>query len=114
MSKLVSNHGDLTQSLVSQREGDEMVHYRHIEQDMTPVIEHVRHISQKVNTAPKAGNKNDWRYIGAIPMSILMDWLQTNKVSIDQFARNDDGVKDRFKNWFLTSRDMTKFHARSY
>ncbi len=115
MSRFVKSYGDIRKGLLAQRNSSgELEHFRHLRQDMTPVMEHVQHTAQKVNEAPKSGNPNDWAYIGSIPMSILLDWLQENNVTIDAFARNDDGVKDRFKQWFLSNRDLNKFHANTH
>lgn len=87
-------------------------HYRGHSQDMQPVFDHVRHMDDKVNSAPKSANRNGWRYAGSIPTAVLIDWMNKNGVQFDQFARNEGGVKDKFKKW-LFSRENHKLLARS-
>ena len=116
MSRFIKSYGeDLKKGVLSQRDSSgQLEHFRHLHQEMQPVIDHVRFNAQKVNEAPRAGNKNEWAYIGSIPMTILLDWLEKENLRMDQFARNDDGCKDRFKQWFLTNRDLNKFHANTH
>ena len=96
-------------------------HYRGYRQDLDPVIRKVEHLRQKVNEAPRSENPNQWKHVGSIPMTVLVDWLMKNKFTIDQFARNDggikgktypestSGVKDKFLKYFL-SREFSKLH----
>ena len=70
--------------------------YRIERQEMDPVIAHVDFLSEKVNTAPKAGNRNDMRYLGSIPVTVLTDWCQTTGIGLDAYARNNHGEKAEF------------------
>jgi hypothetical protein len=71
------------------------VHYRHERQEMDPVIDHVKFLSQKVNTAPKAGNRNDMHYVGSLPLTVLIDWCNKKRITIDQYARSK-GLRKKF------------------
>jgi hypothetical protein len=96
-------------------------HYRTTHGDYTDVIEHVRHMDQKVNEAPKATNRNGYKHIGTIPVPILEDWLIRHNYSMHEFAINaggekgktnpygGGGVKDKFLKFFL-SKDFSKLH----
>lgn len=84
-------------------------HYRGVYQDMTPVLEHVRHMTHKVNEAPAAGNRNGWRYGGSIPLSVLTDWCHKRGVTFDMYARNEGGLKDEFKRYLKA--EFSKFLA---
>ena len=100
-------------------------HYRHYKQDLAPAVKHARYLADKVNEAPKSGNKGGWGYVGSIPMVVLVDWLTKHGYTFDQWARNDGGngnahvgnyksdpgVKAQFLRYFL-SRDYAKLHAQ--
>jgi len=111
MSKVISNTGDTTTSLVSERNflGD-IEHFRHTVQEMQPIIDHVK-LHSEINDAPKKGNPNGWHFIGSIPIEILMDYLRKHRITIDAFSRNEDDCKTKFKKWFLNNRDLRKFNA---
>jgi len=70
--------------------------YRVERQEMAPVLKHVRYLDHKVNSAPKRGNKSDWRYQGSIPMNILTDWLRQRGLTMDVWARDEDRIKAKF------------------
>ena len=72
------------------------VNYRHTRQEMDPVIEHVKFLSQKVNDAPKRGNRHDMHYVGSLPWSVLEDWLNKRSIGIDVFARSKQ-LNKKFK-----------------
>lgn len=91
-SPLTQKVGEYQRRVVS----EDGVHYRYEQQDMAPVLEHVRFLSEKVNEAPAAGNRNDMRYLGSIPMTVLTDWCQKTRVGLDAYARNQFGEKDQF------------------
>ncbi len=78
------------------------IHYRHERQEMDPVIAHVKYLGEKVNKAPKAGNRNDWHYGGTIPISILTDWCDKVGIGIDAFARNQFGERKTFLKYLET------------
>ena len=91
-TKLTKVMGEYSAGVVS----EDGVNYRHERQNMDPVIAHVKHLSEKVNTAPKAGNKHDQRYIGSIPMTVLIDWCNKQRIGVDAFARNQNNEKAKF------------------
>lgn len=74
-------------------------HYRVERQEITPTLDHVKFLSDKVNTAPKSGNKNEWSYIGSVPKLFLTDWLRKNHYTWNQYATNEDFVKEKFLKW---------------
>ena len=84
--------------------------YRGQTQDIDSVIKHVRHMDDVVNGAPKSGNRNDWKYAGSIPISVLTDWLKENHYTWPQYATNEDGAKDKFKK-LLKTREFHKLRA---
>lgn len=73
--------------------------YRVERQEIDPIIERVEFLSEKVNTAPKAGNTNDMHYIGSIPMTVLWDWCKKVSIGMDEYARNQFGEKQQFLNY---------------
>jgi hypothetical protein len=96
-------------------------HYRTEKQELGPAMRRAKLIqdAQAVNGT----GKNDRRYVGSIPKTVLIDWLRTHGYQIEQFARNDggdpyktnphhgNGVKDKFLKYFL-SRDFAKLHSQ--
>ncbi len=72
------------------------VNYRGEHQEMDPVLAHVKYLDDKVNQAPKPGNKNDWRYLGSIPETILHDWCRMTGIGVDAWARDQFGEKREF------------------
>ena len=86
------------------------INYRHERQDMDPVVKHVDFLSEKVNGAPKAGNRNDMHYIGSIPMTILIDWCNKVGIGIDAFARNNHDEKAKFLSYLKA--DFPVFFAK--
>ena len=111
MSKrAVSTYGtDTVRYSGSQFEGDKLVNYRGFRQDISPIIDRVSSIAEAVNSRG-AHEKKDWRYVGSIPMSMLVDWCAKNRYSYNDWATNRDGAKDKFKKWFLT-RNHAKLHT---
>ena len=91
-TKVTKVIGEYSRGVIS----EDGVNYRHERQNMDPVIEHVNFLSEKVNTAPKSGNKHDHHYIGSIPYTVLIDWCNKQKIGIDAFARNQNGEKAKF------------------
>lgn len=93
------------------------LNYRHERQEMSPVIDHVKFLNDKVNDAPRVGNRNDWHYVGSIPWTIAQEFLKKElpehlwPFMWERLARNTDGIKDRLRDWFLGNRDLKKFHA---
>jgi hypothetical protein len=91
-TKLTKVIGEYSRGVIS----EDGVNYRHERQNMGPIIEHVKYLSEKVNTAPKAGNKHGQHYIGSIPMTVLIDWCNKVGIGIDAFARNQFDEKAKF------------------
>lgn len=114
--KPIYQHGDTRKDFVTVREpgAKTSVFYRKFTQDMDPVIDRVRHLAQKVNTAPKAGNQHDLHYVGSLPMTILIDWLNARGLRMDQWARDEGGIKQQFKDYVFKNRDLLKFTAKAH
>lgn len=101
--------GDITNYFGVQRETgtNKVQHFRGMKQDITPIIKRHQAITQAQEAAPKGARTR--QYIGSIPMSFLVDWLTANHYTWDQYARNVDGAKDKFKKHFF-SREFAKLH----
>lgn len=96
-------------------------HYRTESQNLDPAMRRVQHFRHMYDAATKASNPNEWRHLGSIPFTVIIDWLNANNYTIDQWARNDggipgkrypeskSGVKDKFLAYFM-SRDFAKLH----
>jgi hypothetical protein len=98
-TKITKVLGEYRRGLVS----EDGVNYRHEKQNMTPVLKHVEFLDQKVNSAPKRGNRNNMHYVGSIPMVILTDWCRKEAIPMDQFARNNEGERARFLSFLKTT-----------
>lgn len=111
---------DITKSFAH----EDGANYRHWRQDFDPIIKRVEHLRHKVNEAPRSGNKSGMYYRGSIPMSLLLDWLNSNGYRFDEWARNDGGqngtlddyrtdpgVKSKFLRYFY-SREFAKLHTQ--
>ncbi len=85
-------------------------HYRTERQNMKPVLDHVKHLDDKVNSAPKAGNKNEMQYVGSIPLLVLTDWLKDNGYLMEHWARDEDRCKQKFMSYLKT--EMPAFLAK--
>jgi hypothetical protein len=108
--KPLPSNGDIKKTFAS----EDGKHYRGMRQDIDPIIQHVRDQNEWINGAAKAGNRNNWRYQGTIPMTVLVDWLQQHGYTIDEFARADRndvyGPKYKFLKYFKT-REFSKLHT---
>jgi hypothetical protein len=71
-------------------------HYRGLSQDIDSVVRHVDRMDAKINHAPKAGNRSGWEYAGSIPLAVLVDWCRSNGYTMDQWARDEGGIKAKF------------------
>lgn len=89
-------------------------HVRAFTQDADPIIDRVKFLADKVNNAPAVAGGRKMEYLGSVPAAIVMEWCKRKNVTIDAFARNDDGIKDKFKVWFLNNPDLSKFHAKGH
>ena len=61
-------------------------HYRGEHQDLGPVIEHIKYLSE----APKAGNKHGWRYAGSTTLVLVHHWCKMHGYSHNDFASNPE------------------------
>ena len=104
-------------------------HYRKEVQNIAPTMKRVKEIAELQSYATAASNPNGWRYLGSIPETLLIDWLNTHGYTMDQWARNDGGtrcpagsdpvahatldggIKSKFLRYFL-SRDFSKLHTQ--
>ncbi len=103
--QVVQDDGEVVRRVVS-AQGDDgrVVHKRALTQRMDPVMERVEQMSSGVNTS------RTWRYAGTIPLTMLLSWLEANHVRFDQWARNENGTKQRFLRWFI-NRDRRKLYV---
>lgn len=115
--KLTQAVGDYVRSFKS----EDGVNYRRERQELGPAIDR----SQLIRDGQKhfGTGKADRRYVGSIPMTILVDWLNQHGFTMNQFATNQGGdpyktnphfgggVKDQFLKYFL-SRDFAKLHTQ--
>ena len=106
--RAVGNSSNGIQKWFAEEDGK---HYRGQIQQMDDVFNHVAHLDDKVNSAPKSGNQQEWEYVGSIPMTLLTDWLAANHYTWPQYATNEDGAKDKFKK-FIMSRQHHKLLAK--
>lgn len=122
MSERIVRRLDNSQtSLITQHiTGTNLVeHIRRHAVDMDPVMERVRYLNDKVNGAPRAGNRSELAYLGSVDRHLVDDWLRKEGYTWPQFGQNAPGkgalgVKDEFKAWFLSNPDLKKFKADTY
>ena len=88
-------------------EGDKV--YTGTHQDIEPVIKHVQKVRDMHQYATKQSNPNEWRHVGSVPIVIIVDWCKNNGYDFSQWARNEDGAKDKFLKYFM-SREFSKLH----
>ena len=103
-TRLIKRVGEYSRGVVS----EDGVSYRHERQDMDPVLEHVRFMSEKVNTAPKSGNRHDMHYVGSLPMTVLIDWCNKQRITMNEYACSK-GLRKKFIRY--VQREMPKFMA---
>jgi len=82
-------------------------HYRHYRQDVAPIIERVKTIGD----AQSRARRKNFEYVGSIPMTMLVDWLQKQGKGLDDFYSDND-LKAKFMAWFK-SRDNSKLHTQN-
>ena len=104
MKKHIGQSLDVAKMFVS----EDGKHYRGHRQDIQPIMDRVEELRKGAITS-KVRNPNEWRHVGSIPMTVLLDWLAKNRYSYDQWARNDDKARDKFLKYFM-SRDFSKLH----
>ena len=100
--RLLQNYGSL-KSFFASEDGR---HYRQDRQELKPVFDYVK---QRHETINEQGDGR-WRSVGTIPMTVLMEWLQENHYTIDQWARNEDNAKKKFIK-HIRSREYHKLFA---
>lgn len=104
-------------------------HFRKEVQEIGPAMKRVKEIAELQSYATSATNPSGWNYIGSVPQTILVDWLNAHGYTMDQWARNDGGsrcpvgadpvahatldggVRSKFLRYFL-SRDFSKLHTQ--
>lgn len=97
-------------------------HYRKFSVNMQPVMDRVAYLNEKVNGATRAENRQGYQYLGSIPKTMLVDWLNKHGYTMHDFAVNaggqkgktdprGSGVKDKFMRYFM-SRDFAKLHTQ--
>ena len=97
INKLSRAVGDYARGVTSERNSSGQIeHYVVEKQNLDAVKKHVERRDEYVNEAPAAGNKHDMHYVGSIPMAVLTDWVRKNGYSMNDFATNKDGCKDKF------------------
>ena len=72
--------------------------YRGEHQNLGPVIVHIKHLSQMVNTAPKAGNRNGWHYAGSTTPVLLAHWCKMTGHTHHEFATTPE-LKTKHMQW---------------
>lgn len=84
-------------------------HYRSWRQDMDPVIKHVER-NRAMSNASTTKTRSGLKYAGSVPIAMIVDWCNRNGYTFDQWARNEDKAKDKWKKHFM-SRDFSKLHG---
>lgn len=116
--RFLKQHDEATISAFMAEDGR---HYRATRTDMDPIIDRVKYLNEKVNEAPRSGNRNGYHYIGSVPRTFIDDWLRKHNYTWAEFAVNaggekgktdvnGPGVKDQFMKYYL-SRDFAKLHT---
>ena len=103
--RYVKGAGDYLRTFSS----EDGAHYRVESQDLTPAIRRVQEIRDLQATATRASNPNEWRHVGSVPITVVVDWCQRNGYTFDQFARDEDNAKKKFLAYFKT-REFSKLH----
>jgi hypothetical protein len=86
-------------------------HYRGFHQNFDPAIRRVEAIREARANLSKANNPYDRRYIGSVPVTLILDWCAKNGCTYDQFARKEGDLRQRFTRYYL-SRDFSKLHTQ--
>ena len=108
-------------------QSEDGANYRTETQELGPAIARARAIAHAQEHA--GTGKYDRRYIGSVPMTMIVDWLNKRGYTMDQWARNeggspcpvgsdpvehckrDGGIKSQFLRYFLT-REHSKLHTQ--
>ena len=86
-------------------------HYRGHYQDLEPAIRRTKAIIHAEQAHSKKDNPMGRTYIGSVPWAVLIDWLNKNHYTIDQFARREGTIRPDFMKYFL-SREYSKLHTQ--
>jgi hypothetical protein len=117
LKKRVTRHyGDYARTI--SEEGGKF--YRGQHQDMGAIEKHVTKIRHMHEHATKTSNPTGWRHVGSVSPAVLMDWLNKNGFTLQQWAVNaggdpynkfkgGPGIYDKFLTYYL-SRDFCKLH----
>lgn len=124
--RLTKRTGDIFRSFITQ----DGAHIRRTHQELGPAMrraELIREAEQESNR--RGANQMDRHYIGSVPWSVLIGWLQERGYTMHDWAINaggsrcppgadpvqhamtDSGVKSEFLRFFL-SRDWCKLHSQ--
>lgn len=124
--RLTARTGDIFRSFIDQ----DGTHIRRTHQELGPAMRRAELIRERNLEADRRGtNTMDRRYIGSVPMGVLIGWLQERGYTMHDWAVNaggtpcppgadpmahaatDGGVKSEFLRFFL-SRDWCKLHSQ--
>lgn len=74
--------------------------YRGYTHNLKPLLKSVTYLDQKVNEASRIENPHEWKFRARAHMSQVWEWCIQAQYTMDQWARNDDGARDKFWKWF--------------
>lgn len=100
--RVLQQEGGVTKTFVT----EDGKHFRCHTQDVTPVIDRVKRISEAQAESSSIGRKHE--YLGSIPAVMLDAWLKKHGYERSDIYLNPE-VRPRLMAWFL-SRDFAKLH----
>jgi hypothetical protein len=107
----VRNEGGARRSLLAQyNSSGKLEHFRHYREDLDPAVKRTKDLAEQ-NASP--GASKNFGYEGSVPRIVIHDWLTKRNKTWHQYATDGD-LRKEFLSWFRTSRDMTKFQAKTY
>jgi hypothetical protein len=126
VERLTRKDGDTARTFIVQ----DGVHVRRHHQELGPAMRRTKLIQEANEEATRRGlNPSDRQYIGSVPMTVIISWLQERGYTMHDWAVNaggtqcpigmdpvahahtDNGVKSQFLRYFL-SRDWCKLHSQ--
>ena len=110
-AKLITSvFGDVTKYFGVERDGSGHVqHYRGHRQDVAPVLDRVKRISQA--QPGRFSRMGEHQYLGTIPRTMIDDWLNRQGKTWHDYATDDD-LKRRFL-LFMTA-ERPRFFMKSH
>lgn len=109
--RFVRNEGGAMRFVLSQYSvSGKIEHFRHFREDLEPAIQRTKDLAEQTTHSGKGRN---FGYEGSVPRIVIHDWLKENGKTWHQYATDGD-VRKAFLKWFRSSRDMTKFQAKTY